>query len=122
MSVTSFESHGYNGNIYTAFHITIYFFVFQVIFDLFYDEASARDSEGLAAMKILLNSKQVKPKEIRKNFYAADLFLDKVLDSLLLEAVYYKLGVDVANPDIEFNKEDSKKAKLWIGFTLHLLY
>ena len=63
-----------------------------MIFDLFYDDLGARDAEGLAAMRNVLNCKQV-VKDTRKNFYAADLFLDKVLDALLMEAAYNKFGV-----------------------------
>ena len=65
-----------------------------MIFDRFYDEQSGRDAEGIYALKVLLNSKQVQ-KDVRKNFYAAEHFLDKVLDSYLLDLGAEALDVDV---------------------------
>lgn len=43
---------------------------------------SARDVSSLSALKTLLNSKQVTT-NVNKCFYAASLFLDKVLDGYL---------------------------------------
>ena len=82
----------------------------QAIFDLFYDEVRGRDSPGLAAMKSFLKCNQVNAKEIRKNFYAADLFLDKVLDSILMEAAVTKFGAEVINHPKEVEKEIGKRS------------
>lgn len=78
------------------------FICLQLIFDLHFDEQSGRDPTGLFALKSLLNSKQVKV-DIRKNYYAANYFLDKVLDALLIEAAFDKFGeVEVAGCDSGF--------------------
>ena len=68
--------------------------IFQMIMNKFYDTESATDSDGLYAIKVILNSNQVK-EDVRKNYYAASLFLDKVLDSYLLKAA----GPDKADDD-----------------------
>ncbi|XP_067948696.1 uncharacterized protein [Watersipora subatra] len=77
----------------------------QLIFDLFYDETSGRDTGALHALRVILNAKQVPPPaEIRKNYYATNLFLDKVLDSFLVELFKLK---DLRNG---FSQEDVDKA------------
>lgn len=80
----------------------------QAIFDLFHDEVGARDPEGLAAMKVILNCKQINPKEIRKNYYAADLFLDKALDSILLEAGCERFGVEATAQEADLEPTEGK--------------
>ena len=63
-----------------------------MIFDRFFNEKSGRDLESLYAIKVALNSKQVN-KDVRKDYYAASLFLDKVLDSYLILAAVDQLEI-----------------------------
>ena len=56
----------------------------HLIFDLHWKELTVSDTEGLYALKTLLNCKQVKEKDIRKNYYAADHFSDKLTDGFLM--------------------------------------
>lgn len=69
-------------------------YIFQLIFDRFYDASNNSDPEGLSAMKVILNAKQVIPDNTRKNYYAASHFLDKVLDSLILQHASSNLSND----------------------------
>ena len=57
----------------------------QLIYNRFYDSESCKDCVGLSSLRVALGCKQINPKEIRRNYYAADLLLDKVLDSMLVE-------------------------------------
>lgn len=66
----------------------------------------------MAAMKTVLNSKQVKPKEIRKNYYAASLFLDKVLDALICEAAMAKIGDIGEDADLDPVKGEQFSASI----------
>lgn len=77
-------------------------------------------------MKVILNAKQVVPNNIRKNYYAADLFLEKVLDAMLLEAASVHMGSSAINQpqlvdagDGMFKQEDTTPwFKRIIGITL----
>ena len=50
--------------------------------DRFFDSTSCRDTASLAALRAILQSKQVNS-DTSKNYYAISLFLDKVLDGYL---------------------------------------
>lgn len=50
-------------------------------------------------MKVITNSKQVIPRDAKKSYYAADLFLNKVLDGMLVEAAYRKLDLEDVTTD-----------------------
>ena len=65
-----------------------------------------------------MNNKQVQ-KDVRKNFYAADHFLDKVLDSYLI-----LLGVESLDADVDCGKEldDMKGMSIGRHILLALLY
>lgn len=57
-------------------------------------KASSRDIFSLKAMKTIPNSKQV-TKDTNKNYYAASLFLDKVLDGHLVAYAQNTFGSTV---------------------------
>ena len=59
-------------------------------------------------MKVITNSKQVLPKDVKKSYYAADLFLNKVLDAILLEAGCRKLGIKDVSADHSLEVEQGK--------------
>ena len=63
---------------------------------MFLDENITRDPEGLASMASVLNCKQVR-KDVRKNYYAAEHFLDKVLDTFLVIAGKERLNAGTDN-------------------------
>ena len=51
--------------------------------DRFLDDTSYSDQASLAAMMVILNSKQVN-KDTSKNYHSISLFLDKILDGHLV--------------------------------------
>lgn len=61
-------------------------------------------------MRTILNCKQVS-KDIRKNYYAADLFLDKVLDALLSEVALQKFGIEAVNSNANLPTEEGNDHK-----------
>ena len=56
--------------------------IFQAIMDRFFYATSCHDTTSLAALRVVLQSKQVNC-DTGKNYYAISLFLDKVLDRYL---------------------------------------
>lgn len=72
----------------------VYIMSLQVIFDCFYDPNSCRDPCSLAASKVVLNSKQVTP-DVRRNYYACSLFLEKIADAHLCDAAFRHLNISM---------------------------
>lgn len=67
----------------------------------FLDESSCRDLFSLAAIRAILNSKQVN-KDCSKHYYAISLFLDKTLDGYL--QCYAEIQLDLKDPNLKSSK------------------
>ena len=70
----------------------------QAIMDRFFDPASCRDTTSLAAIRVILQCKQVN-KDTSKNYYAISHFLDKVADGYLL--TYLETACKSGSPTME---------------------